>query len=599
ELSDEVFINNAIENLKRSSGMFAEKAIEKLRKMKEQIQQLSQKFSAVVANPPYMPTSSLEPWAKEWVQKKYADAKSDFFAAFVLRNLHFADKAGELGFMTPFVWMFISSYEGLRKKLIDSHTITSLIQLEYSGFDGATVPICTFSIQNAVNAGYKGGYVRLSDFVGAKKQAPKALEAIRNPDCGWFYRADAQDFKVIPGSPIAYWASEAMREAFKTGKPLGDVVDAKQGLATANNNRFLRFWWELDYSRIKFDATSVDDAARSGYKWFPYNKGGEFRKWYGNNDYVVNWENDGYEIKHFVDDKGKQRSRPQNTAYYFRSSITWTDIASSGTHFRFRPSGSLYDVKGMSCFPEPDECQQIIGFCNSSLSFAMLKVLSPTLSTQIGEVSRLPVFCVGNSKDGIDRLVDTNIEYAQADWDSFDTSWDFEQHPLAPSQLGSASLISDCYTRWSDECQQRFDTLKANEEELNRIFAEIYHMENEVPIEVPDDKVSVRRADLQRDIKSLISYGVGCLFGRYSVDKPGLILADQGSAAEDFREKLPNASFSIDEDGILPVLDGEWFADDITAQFKKWLEVVYGADTLSENIAFIEEALGKDIRTYF
>ncbi|MEG0456413.1 MAG: hypothetical protein RR559_13950, partial [Bacteroides sp.] len=272
---------------------------------------------------------------------------------------------------------------------------------------------------------------------------------------------------------------------------------------------------------------------------------------YGNNDYVVNWENDGYEIRHFCDEKGKQRSAIRNPTYYFRSSVTWSDITSGGQHFRMRPLGSIYDVSGMSMFPSASLKYVTMALCNSTVGAAFLKIIAPTMHCQIGDVSAVPIIESKAYDSSLCGLVEENVSLSVADWDSFEISWDFGEHPFAPlgvygKALPAAALymagepamythISRLFTRWSDECQQRFDTLKANEEELNRIFAEIYHMEGEVPIEVSDDKVSVRRADLQRDIKSLISYGVGCLFGRYSVDQPGLILADQGSTAEDFR----------------------------------------------------------------
>lgn len=331
-------------------------------------------------------------------------------------------------------------------------------------------------------------------------------------------------------------------------------------------------------------------------------KGGEYRKWYGNIEYVVNWERDGEEIRHFVWTKGprrgKLRSRPQNMDTYFRPYVGWSAISSGEFAMRYYPEGFIANAKGPGCFASDlATLEYVLALMNSSTVQAFLRIVAPTLDYSQGPIGRIPVRLEGNESQ-IQGLVEQDVLLARTDWDSFETSWDFTTHPLC--QPGEP-LIEKQFARWSSECRERFDTLKANEEELNRIFARIYHMEGEVPIEVPDDKVSVRLADEKRDVKSLISYGVGCIFGRYSTDKPGLILADAGQTAEDYRAKVPQSGFAIDEDAVLPVIGLEDVSldDDIVRRFRSWLVYAYGSDALDANVSYIEGVLGKDLRAYF
>jgi hypothetical protein len=589
-------VKDAIKAVGSGGDLFTADTPNKLAAMRDDLKALGKRYSCVIANPPYMGGSRFSAWTRAWIKDNYPDYKSDLFSCFIARNLEFAESKGELGFMSPFVWMFIKSYEKLRATIIEHETITSLVQLEYSGFAGATVPICTFTLQKGLALGYYGGYVRLTDFVGSDRQAPKTLEAIHNPDCGWFYRADQQDFKSIPGWPIAYWASEAMLEEFKKARTLADIACPRQGLVTGNNERFLRLWWEVCQKSFGRDCENRTRALLSRCKWFPCNKGGEFRKWYGNNAYVVNWEDDGEEIRNFTKN-GRLASRPQNMDYYFHEGLTWSALSSGSFAMRFSPKGYISEHKGTMCFAGDRASHlTVLGTMNSSVAMAFLTVLCPTLDFGEGAVGKVPV--EEADQDDIAIQVNTNISLCKTDWDSFETSWDFTTHPLC--QPGEP-LIEKQFARWSSECQERFDTLKANEEELNRIFARIYHMEGEVPIEVPDGKVSVRLADELRDVKSLISYGIGCIFGRYSTDKPGLILADAGQTAEDYRAKVPQSGFAIDEDAVLPVIGLEDVSldDDVVRRFRNWLAYAYGSDAFDTNVSYIEGVLGKDLRTYF
>lgn len=386
---------------------------------------LIETYDAVIANPPYMGGKNMGKWLSDWAKKSYPDVKSDLFSCFIERNLRLSEDGGQLGFMTPYVWMFIGSYEKLRTKLIEETTITSLVQLEYSGFAGATVPICTFTLQKGRVPGYLGGYVRLSDFVGASNQAPKTLEAIANPTCGWFYRRSTDAFKSIPGTPIAYWASDAMINAFAEGRSLSSACTPRQGLATGENARFLRQWWEVSQDRSCYTCGSIEESIECGCKWFPCNKGGGFRKWYGNNEIVVNWENDGLEMRSF------EGSVIRNPSFFFREGMTWGTISSAEMSMRYSPEGFLFETKGSMCFADSQDALMLcLGFANSSVVKSFQRVLSPTLDFHEGPLGNLPLF------DEIGRRLDPSkvkdcLTVSCEDWDASETSWDFRKHPMA------------------------------------------------------------------------------------------------------------------------------------------------------------------------
>ena len=407
-----------------SGDLFVAKAQDSVKEAHDTCEALSRRFDVVVANPPYMGSSSFNPFVAKWIKKHYPDSCRDLFSAFIERISRFSDEHGEVGIMCPFVWMFIGSYEKLRNYIIDEKTLTSLIQLEYSGFAGATVPICTFTFHNRHIAGYEGSYVRLSDFVGAANQAPKALEAIQNPDCGWFHRADASTFHDIPGSPIAYWASEAVHEAFKNGDQLQYVGKPRQGLATGENAQFVRCWWEPSHSNEKFDCASIEDSVASRCRWFPYNKGGDYRKWYGNNEYVIDWELDGQRIRQF---KGSVIRNP-NT--YFLPSITWSKISSGSIAFRYKPAGHIYDVAGTSIFASAEELEYLQGAVNSSVISKIAQMLSPTLNFEVGQIATYPIIKSEELSNQVYSLVRTLRQNSKTDYDSQETSWDFKRSPL-------------------------------------------------------------------------------------------------------------------------------------------------------------------------
>ena len=574
----------------------------------KQAQTMAQKYEAVITNPPYMGASGMSPKLSQFLKDNYEDSKNDLFAAFIEKGNDMAVKNGYNCMVTMQSWMFLSSYEKMRKKAIKTRTITNLMHMDnmVMGIAFGTAVSC---FRNANITGYKGTY----NFITTKDiedEKPIEFPAKNNR----FAQVSTESFSKIPSSPIAYWLSKNFIDAFETGVLLGNLADSKQGIATADNNRFLRLWYEVENNLTNFDAKDQTDAELSNKKWFPYNKGGEFRKWYGNNDYVVNWQNNGYEIKNFKDNKGKLRSRPQNLQYMFRHSFSWSLVSSGVAAFRYKPHGHLFDIAGMSCFTE-NNLHYLLALCNTNVVMEILKVIAPTINYQCGDIANIPVIMNGSEKETIEAFTKENILTSKVDWDSFEISWDFRKHPLVPlaierqeqecSQFANSRMekfgrISWHYEKWEQECTERFNKLKANEEELNRIFIEIYGLQDELTPDVEDKDVTVRKADLQREIKSLISYAVGCMFGRYSLDVEGIAYA--GGEWDNTKY----STFIPDADNCIPITDEEYFEDDIVGRFVKFVETVYGKDTLEENLSFIANALGNKgatsrevIRNYF
>ena len=550
----------------------------------KQIKIMQQNYECVITNPPYMGGKYMEPILAEFIQEEYKDVKSDLFSAFIVYCQTKTKDNGYIGFMTPFVWMFISSYEDLRNKIINDTDITSLVQLEYSGFDGATVPICTFTLAKRNIEEMSGCYIRLSDFPGAKNQPIKTREAVLNKDCGFYFETKNTDFSSIPGSPIAYWASDRVREIFRKGNALAKITEPKTGLQTSDTQRFLRLWYEVYINKIGFAYSSCIEAQKSEKKWFPHNKGGMYRKWYGNRDYIVNWQDDGKEIKCFTDKDGRLLSRPQNTQYYFMSCVSWTLISSGKFSVRFFENGFIFDVSGSAFFPKTQDILYYTGLFNTPICDKFLGFLNPTLNYSPGAIGNIPVLHTYESKKTqIDALVEQNIAISKDDWDSFETSWDFQQHPLI--RFKTNDKIADSFKAWAGYKERQFNQLKANEEELNRLFIEIYGLQDEMTPEVADKDITVAKADEEREIKSLISYAVGCMFGRYSLDAKGLIYAGGDFDANNYK------IFEADEDGIIPVLSEHYFTDDIVERFNKFIKVAFGESYYAENMAYIASVL--------
>ena len=601
---------------------------------------LTNQYETVVTNPPYMGGKGFSPKLKTYVEKNYKDSKSDLFAVFIERCNEFTKKDCYTSMITMQSWMFLSSFETLRKNIIEKTEIKSLNHLGTRAFSeiGGEVVSTVAWISKKISPKNEGTYIRLVDYNNAELKE----EEFSNKNN--YFQAKQKDFEKIPGSPIAYWVSDRIREIFEKNQKLGEVGEAKQGLATADNNRFLRLWNEINYNKIGYNMSNSQEALESKKKWFPYNKGGEFRKWYGNQEYLVNWENDGYEIKNFYDGKGKLRSRPQNTEYYFKESISWTDITSSGNSFRYYPKGFLYDVTGMSYFINESKQKNLLGVLNNKLIYTITKILNPTLHLQIGDLVKVPYFIIKNEK--FNNLVQENINISKEEWDSRETSWDFEKLSLIDGKD-----LKNAYENYCSHWRDNFVQLHKNEEELNRLFIEIYDLQDEMNEKVVFEDITILKKEanitqidnsitkefstesenylydrgvsleFNKDelIKQFLSYAVGCIMGRYSVNKTGLIIANSDDILELLENKFivkgtdgeirqeVESKFLPDEFGIIPITDEKDFSNDIVEKLKEFIKLVYGEENLKGNLNFIAEALGnKDnkpaediIRTYF
>ena len=562
--------------------LYREKALNELLPLVRVAEALAQKYDVVVTNPPYMGASNMNPRLNEFIKNNYADYKSDFFSAFVVHCSEMTKNLGYCGFFTPYVWMFIQSYEKMRNYLYNWTTVETLIQFEYSAFEEATVPVCTFVFQNH-HVQKKGCYLRLVDFRGGMEvQRQKTLEAIKNHDCGFYYEQSTDDFSKIPGSPVAYWVSKSVYRAFDNEK-IGKYAISDGQTKTGNNDKYLRMLWEIPVLKIG-----------KGKHWVLHAKGGSFRRWYGNIDTLIDWSDSARE--HYRKDC-VARIAPEYI--WFRNGICWTLISSNKLHgFRLLQDNSTFNLAAPSVFFDDDRMMlYILGYLNSKISQEIIALLNPTLNTNISDITSQPL-CYGklpNQENCVIDLVKNNIVISKNDWDSFETSWDFQHHTL----VRKVPTIAEAFEQWQDECDNRFNQLKANEEKLNRIFIDIYGLQDELTPEVEDKDVTVRKADLGRDIRSFISYAVGCMFGRYSLDVDGLAYAGGEWDASKY------ASFAADKDNIIPICDDEYFEDDIVGLFVKFVKTVYGAETLDQNLKFIADALGgkgqpKDvIRNYF
>lgn len=502
--------------------------------------------------------------------------------------------------------MFIKSYEKLREYIINNKSIATLVQMEYSAYEEATVPICSFVLKNE-QSNALGYYFRLSDFKGGMEvQKQKVLEALSNKECGYFYETSSSNFTKIPGSPIAYWLSNNFIGVYQN-KPISNYGIARSGLQTGDNNLFLKLWHEININSIAFNTMDKKEYLLSQKKWIPQVKGGSYRRWFGNQDYVVNWENDGFEIRNC---SSSRLNSLGNDELFCKSGITWSHTTSSKFGARFLPRGFLFNVEAPTLFTEEE--YYLLGFLNSSVAQAYLNAVNSTMHYLVGNIIELPLINFKNNQ--IDFISKENISISKLDWDSYETSWDFIVHPLVKNDVAT---IHEAYSLWKTECSDRFHQLKANEEKLNKIFIDIYGLQNQLTPDVEDKDVTVHyvvdtKEDIpesmkgsnyirikQDEMKSFISYVVGCMFGRYSLDVEGLAYA--GGAWDDSKY----TTFVPDADDIIPICDEEYFEDDIVSRFVDFVSVVYGSDTLEENLKFIADALGgkgtprEVLRNYF
>ena len=527
----------------------------------------------MVTNPPYM--NKFEKNLKDFSKKYYKNYSKDLFSMFIYRTFDFCRKDSYTALITPFSWMFLKSFENLRKFLINNKTISSLIQLEYNAFtEIAMVPAGIYIFKNNnLNKKYNGIYFRLSEFKGNMDvQRNKVLEAIHSP-VEYKFITNSINYENIPGTPISYYLPENIYEIFKKSIPLKEIDTPVIGVASHNDAYFLKRWFEVNFSKISFNSTK---SKQEPLKWFPYNKGGFFRKWYGNNEYIINFENDGEELKNFK--KGQIKNRDK----YFVKGLTWSRISSSNFSVRFHDNGFIMGDAGPSAFAPDELIYYILGLLNSSIIQIILSSINPTLNYQVGNISEIPILKLNNYTE-INKLVLNNIELCKNDWDDYETSWDFKSHPLF--RIKNETLEKNFYN-FKKIKKNNFDKLKDNEIKLNQIFSKIYNVDltNE---DIDNEFISITLADYEKDIKSFISFAKGCMFGRYSLDKEGLQFAGGNFNINNYHKFIP------DDDNIIPVLDTAYFDDDIVGYFTRFVETCFGEETLEENLDFIAGALSK------
>jgi type II restriction/modification system DNA methylase subunit YeeA len=736
-------------------SMTHQKVLQALR----QADYLSQKYHVVIANPPYMGARNMSGRLGAWLKDNYEVVKSDLFSAFILRCSEIGISKAFIGVMCPNVWMYISTHEYIRTLLINSKRLLNLVELPLSGFKGATVQICAFNFANSLSTDTSASFIKLTGLKGGDDEmASYTRDAISNSACKWFYETKTSSFNVIPGTPIAYWVSPKVLAAFNVQTVFESYATPRQGLGTTNNDLFVRFWSEVNIQRISFDCANREEAMLSRGKWFPYTKGGGYRKWFGNDLDVVDWHNDGQNIREAL--VGKNPNIPRSETHYFKEGITWGLITSASFSARYSKQGGIFDVGGSKAFPPKDSKEYFLGLLNSHLSSLFLKTLNPTLNFQVGDLKRIPVIRLDSLKSTIRPIVKNLVDLSKYDWDSYETSWDFTSLPLVKPDYRQPTLKAT-YQKLRAHWREMTLDMQRLEEENNRIFIEAYGLQDELTPEVPLTEITltcnphyrygVEECEvgsekwedmearlLQDTVKELVSYAVGCMFGRYALDKPGLILANQGETLADFVRKVcseewvvdsegendgngsqlsgvdrlaegdgfggvglsgdqavsegralradqsgqavggfhsvqhsgrpgqkidggvseflvdcerfksrdgdPNPAcpalelcndrysatnsqsvrgseppaeradeqpevtthcplstihFLPDDDNVIPMLDGDWFTDDIAERFKQFLKVAFGAEHYEENLRFVEDALGKDIRKYF
>ena len=591
------------------SGLFGERQ----QILKTQAEYLSQKYHCVVTNPPYLGKGFCDV-LKQYINKHYPNSKADTMATFMERCIDFAPTNGKVAMINMQSWMFLSSYENLRTDLLEKYNIDSLLHLGTHAFDeigGEVVQCATFTIAKHIPSKDGGIYYRLVD---GKNSSEKENAFLRREYC--FYNINQSNFEKIPGRPIGYWGSDKLLSVFENST-IEKCADTRLGMATADNNLFLRYYWEVNFDNVLLSCTSTEESEISEEKWYPYAKGGSPRKWYGNNEYLVNWKGNGLAIRNFTDGNGKVRSHNYNLDYIFKRGITWNALSSGNTSFRVLDK-SLFDNAGSSLFCKEEDYFNLLGYLNSNLIHKIVPLINPSYNFQPGTVASLP-YLVKNVED----IVKRNISVSKFDWDAHETSWDFQENELtrlvkkSALETGEVSCsIDDVMKEYQAEWEEKFLQLHANEEELNRQFIEIYGLQDELTPYVPLEEVTILQKG-EKDIvdgkivwnegaviKQLISYLVGCFMGRYSIDKPGLIIASQNQDLTALGVKVEGIDngaagrIEIDDDGVVPILAGEYFPDDMTIRIEQAIKLIFGEEHFQANLRYIDDKLGKSLREY-
>ncbi|WP_271393756.1 BREX-1 system adenine-specific DNA-methyltransferase PglX [Aequorivita sinensis] len=611
------FLEETLEALvqkeKTTTDFFLKENLQQLVTSCQQLVALSKKYHCVVDNPPYMGGGNMNKPLGDFVKTNYPASKSDLMACFMEAGLAVLNQKGYLGMINQHSWMFLSSYEKLREKLIKETRIDTLLHLGSRTFPeigGEVVQNAAFTLIKK-KSDTNGNYIRLVDEKHTLLKRDKTLESIHSPNCGWFHTTNQEKFKKIPGSPIGYWLSECYLSPFDGKENLASIGETRKGMVCGGIDRFGRFWQEIEYLNFSKNSKSRNEAEDSEVKWFPYAKGGRYRKWYGNIEYVINWFKDGFEIRNTLHPNGKRMvSSNYNLDYIFKGGITWTDLSTGNFGARLLNSGELFDTAGPAIFVENKYNNYVLGLLNTKYIQQLMIFLNPTLHYLAGNVSALP-FIYNDNNVIIDKIVGDLILISKEEWDSRETSWDFAQSQLIKHK---ADTLEESYDLYQHYWKNKFFQLHKNEEELNKQFIDIYGLQDELTPEVPLEDITILKEETnivngelvfnaKEVLIQFISYAVGCMFGRYSLDQPGLILANQGETLEDYLKAVGSSAvettFMPDDDNIIPILDDEWFEDDIVGRFYEFLKVTFGAANFDKNLAFVEDCIGKDMRKFF
>ncbi|WP_292826750.1 BREX-1 system adenine-specific DNA-methyltransferase PglX [Microbacterium sp.] len=601
----------ALEGIEADGDLLHGMMLQKAALVLAQAEYLSRPYSVVVANPPYMGAGNMGSLLATFAKESYPPSRTDLFAMFIERCVRLAGRSGQVAMITMQSWMFLASFEKLRERILQFAPPVSMAHLGERAFDsigGAVVSTTAFVLQVGRPLGQTGSYLRLVDGRTEAEKSRKLLAAAAGRD-GSLYRSSGETFSQIPGTPIVYWLSADVRRAFALGRPLGEVAELREGLSSSDADRFVRLWWEVSAHSRVMDAPTPAAAEAGGAKWFPFNKGGDFRKWYGNHEYVINWQNGGAEIL-----AERPKSTVRSPQFYFRSCVSWSKISTGSPAFRSYPQGFVLGSAAKSVYVGSEqEATLIMSICNSSLVQVLLEAKSPTMSFVAEDVGSLPILAT-QAPDEVLALVAELQANSTADWDESETSWNFARTPFLVDE--TQRTLPEAFDKYRQEWTSISLRQQALEESNNEAITKLYGLDHEVQTAVPLGRVTLTRNAafrysgkpasehstmfLRDAAKDLVSYAVGCMFGRYSLDEPGVILADQGSTVQEFLTKVPSQSFMPDQDNVIPIVDGDWFEDDIVARFRKFLRVAFGDEHFEENLQFVTESLGvKDIRDYF
>lgn len=577
---------------KQSGDMYASAAADDVLPLVQQAQVLGMQFDAVVANPPYMGGNGMNPQLKDFGKKNFPMGKSDLYGLFIARGFHSIGDAGTLALVTMKNWMFLQSFSDMRSEVLSRRTIHSLVHIGFNSFpemNSKVAQACAFVVGARNISDFRGKFIDLNS---AKQSADKG-EVFLEKEETCYYERTAQSFGAIPGKPLAFWASKNFRSVFTKNPPLSEIAPTKIGMRTGDNERFLRYWFEVSILSVFDKAATAEQFNKFGKRWAPYNKGGDFRKWYGNQEYVVNWENDGSEIKKSTLAKYPQLTpenlgwKISNEKYYFLPGITWSDVTSARNAFRFIPQGFIFDGRGSSAFPNDKEClDSLLGYLNSEVVYQILSMVNPSLTINVGDVGALPVPLDALQDSLNSGRVRRAIELAKLDWDGFEQSWNFSELSILRQ---NDALLSQAWMKTAKSTAEAISEMQKIESNNNQHFIEALGLQDELTPEVPEDQITLARADREIDCQRLISYAIGCMMGRYSLDEPGLIYAHAGNVGF---EPGRYTTFPADADGIVPITDELWFADDAPSRVREFLRAVWGPDTLEENMAWLAESLG-------